>query len=109
MVAASYKLYFSHAGIAIITISTILFALGTILGNSYNGSQCFSYLTNNKKVPLYYLATAAMVFIGAILETKTIWSLIDFGLVFLVVPHMASLISYVFKESKYNHMDSYGA
>lgn len=109
MVAASYRLYFSHLGIAVITICTILFAFGTILGNSYNGSQCFCYLTNNKKIHLYYLATAVMIFIGAILEAKTIWSLIDFGLVFLVVPHMAALLLYVFKQSKNISMDSYGA
>ena len=108
MVAASFKSYFSYFGIAIVTISTILFAFGTILGNSYNGGQCFSYLTDNKKISLYYIGTAAAIFIGSILETKTIWSLIDFGLVFLVVPHMAALILYVYKGSKNMSVGSYG-
>lgn len=100
MVARSFQIYFSYFGIAIVTISTLLFAFGTILGNSYNGSQCFGYLTDNKRINLYYLGTALVIFLGSILETKTIWSLIDFGLVFLVVPHMAALILYVYKGEK---------
>lgn len=109
MVAASYKLYFSYLGIALITICTLLFAFGTIVGNSFNGSQCFCYLTDNKKVRFYYLGTAAMIFIGSILDAKTIWSLIDFSLVFLVVPHMAAIVIYVFKKSTNISMVSHGA
>lgn len=111
MVAASFKLYFSYAGIVIVTISTLLFAFGTILGNSYNGGQCFSYLTDNKRIYLYYAATAAAIFFGAILETKTVWSMIDFGLVFLVVPHMVALVLYVAKQSSFSMSvdSSYGA
>jgi AGCS family alanine or glycine:cation symporter len=92
MVAASYQIYFSYFGIAMIGIITLLFAFGTILGNSYNGSVCFLYLTNPKKLKIYYTATALTIFIGTLLETKTIWTLIDFGLIFLVVPHMISII-----------------
>lgn len=100
MAVASFKLYFSYFGIAIVTISTLLFAFGTILGNSYNGSQCFGYLTDNKKIHFYYFGTAIAIFFGAIVETKTIWSLIDFGLIFLVVPHMLALIVYHSAEKK---------
>ncbi len=50
MIAASYQQYFSHAGIAIVAICTLLFAFGTILGNSFNGSQCFNFLAGSKRV-----------------------------------------------------------
>jgi AGCS family alanine or glycine:cation symporter len=100
MVAASFELYFSYFGIAIIAVITLLFAFGTILGNSYNGSQCFSYLTDNKRIYFYYFSTAIVIFLGAILETKIVWSLIDFGLVFLVVPHMATLMYHYMPSSK---------
>jgi AGCS family alanine or glycine:cation symporter len=92
MVAASYSLYFSYFGVAMIVLITFLFAFGTILGNSYNGSICFLYLTNPKKLKIYYAATALTIFLGTLLETKTIWTLIDFGLIFLVVPHMIAIM-----------------
>lgn len=98
MVAASFHQYFSAFGIVIVAISTFLFAFGTILGNSFNGSQCFNYLTNNKKTPLYIAGTAVMIFIGAISEAKTVWSLIDIVLAFVAIPHMSALILYAYKN-----------
>lgn len=92
MVAASFEMYFSSYGIAIVAISAFLFAFGTIIGNSYNGSQCLGYLTNNRGIVYYFLASSILVFFGAILEAKTVWSLIDIVLALMVVPHMSALI-----------------
>lgn len=92
MVAASFELYFSSFGVAIVAISTLLFAFGTILGNCYNGSQCFGFLTQNKGLNYYFLAAAVMVFLGAIAEVKTVWSLIDIVLAMMVLPHMTALV-----------------
>lgn len=98
MVAASFHYYFSTFGIIIVVISTFLFAFGTILGNSFNGSQCFNYLTNNKKTPLYLAGTAIMIFIGSISEAKVVWSLIDIVLACVAIPHMSALILYAYKN-----------
>lgn len=98
MVAASFELYFSSFGIVIVVIGTLLFAFGTILGNSFNGSQCFGYLTNNKHIPYYIAGSAVMIFIGAISDVKTVWSLIDIVLACIVLPHMVALILYARKN-----------
>lgn len=98
MVAASFHHYFSSFGIVIVAISTFLFAFGTILGNSYNGSQCFNYLTHNKKAYLYIGGTAVMIFIGAISEVKTVWSLIDIVLACVAIPHMSALVLYAYRN-----------
>lgn len=97
MVAASFQMYFSHFGIIIVGINTILFAFGTILGNSYNGSQCFGYISNNKFTRTYYVLSAGIIFIGAVCDTKHIWSHIDIGLACLIIPHMFALLRYAFK------------
>lgn len=99
MVAASFELYFSSIGIAIIIISTFLFGFGTILGNSYNGSQCYGYLLNNRKKTYYLIGTSVMIFLGAIAEVKTFWYLMDLVLASMAVPHMTALISHVRKAS----------
>lgn len=92
MVAASFERYFSFFGVAIVAVSGLLFGFGTILGNCYNGSQCYGYLTENKKNRYYLLATALMIFTGAISEVKTIWSLVDLVMIFMVVPHLSILL-----------------
>lgn len=99
MVASSFHLYFSSFGIAIVAISALLFAFGTILGNCYNGSQCFSYLSENKGLHYYFIGAAVMVFLGAIAEVKLVWSVIDLILVCIALPHMTALVLYVHKES----------
>lgn len=98
MVAASFHLYFSTFGIVIVVISTFLFAFGTILGNSFNGSQCFHYLTNNKKTPFYLAGTACLIFLGSIAEVKTVWSLVDIVLAAIAIPHMTALILYAYRN-----------
>ncbi len=100
MVAASFEIYFSSFGIVIITIASLLFASGPILGNCYNGSQCFSFLTNNKRLKAYYVASAIMVFFGAIADVKTLWSLMDIVLAATALPHIACLVVYAHKEAK---------
>jgi AGCS family alanine or glycine:cation symporter len=98
MVAAAFEMYFSTFGIAIVAICVLLFGFGTILGNSYNGSQCYRYLMDNKKTMYYFLASAAMVFVGAISDMKILWSLMDIVLVGMVVPHVAALVLYTYKK-----------
>lgn len=97
MMAAAFELYFSTFGIVIIALSALLFGFGTILGNNYNGSQCFGYLTNHKNIRYYFLASACMVFVGAVADTKAIWSMIDLVLAFMVIPHMSALILYAYR------------
>lgn len=100
MVVESFQLYFSTFGVIIVIISTFLFGFGTILGNSYNGSQCYGYLTNNKRTRYYLLAVAVMIFIGSISEVKTVWSLIDLVLAAMSVPHMAALLINTLKQTQ---------
>jgi alanine or glycine:cation symporter, AGCS family len=98
MVAASFHSYFSSFGVAIVVISTFLLGFGTILGNSFNGSHCFHYLTDNKKTVYYLAGTAVMIFLGAIGEVKTVWSLVDIVLACIAILHMTALVLYAYKN-----------
>lgn len=99
MVAASYELYFSILGVLIIAICSILFTFGTILGNSYNGSQCFNYLSKGKGITAYYALASLMVFVGSVSDPKIVWSMIDLVLLLVVTPHMASVLLHVYRHS----------
>lgn len=98
MVAASFQLYFSYFGIAIIAFSAFLFAFSTIVGNCYNGSQCFAYFTQGKGVWYYFIVSGFVIFLGAIAEVRLVWSMSDFVLAAMILPHMTSLILYAFKQ-----------
>lgn len=98
MVAESFALYFSYIGIVIVVISAFLFAFGTIIGNSYNGSQCFGFLTNNRFINYYYSVTALLIFLGSISEVKIVWTVIDFCLIPVAIPHILGIVYLAFKR-----------
>jgi len=95
MVAASYEQYFSVAGFVILSTMSMLFGFGTILGNTFNGSQCFGYLRQNKNKNYFLVLSAFMIFLGAIGEVKAVWSLVDIVLCFMAIPHMFALLKSV--------------
>ena len=98
MVAASFQQHFSTFGVLVVTISTLLFGFGTILGNSFNGCQCFRYLASGKKVGVFYGSSALLIVVGALADVKVFWSYIDIFLAAIAVPHMAALVLSVRKQ-----------
>ncbi len=98
MVAASFYTYFSSVGVVLVLISSFLFAFGTILGNGFNGSQCYSFLTQNRYLSLYYLPTAFLIFWGCISDTATIWTLVDYLVIPVFIPHILSLVYLSYKQ-----------
>ena len=96
MVAASFESYFSYVGLFVIAISTLLFAFGTILGNSFNGSQCYLHLTNYRGIKIFYVAAAALVLLGSMADVAILWSSIDYVLVLVMVPHVLALVFLAF-------------
>lgn len=92
MVVATFTQTFSIYGAILVGVCALLFAFGTILGNSYNGSQCYLYLTKGRGILLYYLITVAMIFVGAIGSVQTVWSSVDIVLVLVTVPHVLALL-----------------
>ncbi|MBM3201943.1 MAG: sodium:alanine symporter family protein, partial [Chlamydiae bacterium] len=92
---ASFEHYLSFAGVAIVMTCTFLFGIGTILGNAYNGGQCFNFLTDFKYQRHYLLGLAVMIFVSAVAEPKLVWTLIDIVLALMSLPHILSLVKAV--------------
>ncbi|MFN0065332.1 MAG: alanine/glycine:cation symporter family protein [Chlamydiales bacterium] len=99
MVATSFKNYFSYFGIFIVAASAILFSFGTILGNSFNGSQCFLYLTQYRKVNIFYVGSALLVFLGTMMNVTTLWATADYFLALILVPHVIALLILSFRKN----------
>ena len=100
VLAQSFKLYFNSIGIIILMFSSTLFAFGTIVGNSYNGSQCYLYATKNQGLKFYYIFIAIIIFIGSISEVETLAKITDFFLIPLAIPNILGILLLAFKKSE---------
>lgn len=98
MVVASFTKYFSSAGAALVIISALFFAFGTILGNSFNGGQCFNYLSKNRFQKFYYFSVAFLIFWGCVADVTTVWSIVDYLLVPVIVPHIFCIAYLSYKQ-----------
>lgn len=98
IVNTSFTYYFSNIGAITLAISAILFAYTTILGNSYNGSQCFFFITKNKYAKCYYWLTAILIFLGTIFDVKLIWVVTDFFVLAVALPNIVGILILMFRR-----------
>lgn len=96
--------HFAIAGQPIFFLISFLFGFGTILGNAYNGSCCFSYVTKERFSLLYILCVGAGVGFGGLIDLKSAWSIIDYFIVPVIVINISSIL--VSAREKKNEMFS---
>lgn len=101
LITRAFELYFSSFGPFVLTLSAILFAYGTIVGNSYNGSQCFSYFSGKSNVRWYYFLVAFLILGGAISRVKLLWIISDFFLIPVALPNIIGILILIFKEESF--------
>ncbi len=77
-----------------VTLSTIFFALSTILGWGYYGEVCIEFLTHNsgRAVMLYRIVYVAFVFIGAVGSLDLIWSISETMNGLMAIPNLIGLV-----------------
>jgi AGCS family alanine or glycine:cation symporter len=97
--------HFPTIGPIILILSAFLFAYGTILGNGYNGSQCFLYVTNNRWVKFYYVLSAIVIFLGCISDVKFVWTVVDFLILPVAIPNTIGIILLAFKHKEIFKID----
>lgn len=104
MLADILRMHYSFIGPIILILTVVLFAFTSILGNSYNGSQCFLFATrrgttsDDRWLKRYYGLIAAIIFICAIVDVKTIWSLGGYFIVPVAVPNIIGIVILAFKR-----------
>jgi AGCS family alanine or glycine:cation symporter len=94
----AFNLGFPGTGPFILVFIITLFIVGTTLGNSFNGTQSFLFITNNRWVGFYRTLVIAMIFIGAIAETQTLWILMELILPFVATTNIFCLIYLAIKN-----------
>lgn len=79
-----------------IAVSTVFFALSTVLGWAYYGEASVGYLFEKHSktaIGIYRLIYVAFVFIGAVAEINTVWLVADCFNALMALPNLIALIA----------------
>ncbi len=77
-----------YIGTPILVIGISLFAYTTILGWSYYGNRCITYLFGKKAILPYQIIYVAVAFLGAIGIGDLVWSISDVTNALMAVPNI---------------------
>lgn len=91
---ASFNAIIPGVGGIIVTLSTIFFALSTILGWAYYGEVCVQYLFKGKPfaVFLYRVVYVCIVIVGAVGNLDLIWSISETMNGFMAIPNLIGIL-----------------
>ena len=82
---------FLPQGGTFLTLSLMAFALATLVGWCYLGEKGVAYLFGETGVHSYHLVYIVMIYIGAILPMRLIWSFTDLVNAIMVFPNILAL------------------
>lgn len=91
---SSFNSIIPGVGGIIVTLSTVFFALSTILGWAYYGEVATSYIFKKSKhcVTVYRLVYVAFVLVGAVLEIGIVWDISTMMNTLMAIPNLIGLI-----------------
>ncbi|WP_221568536.1 sodium:alanine symporter family protein [Alkalihalobacillus sp. TS-13] len=88
----TFRSFLGAPGALIVTIGIILFAYSTVLGWSYYGEKCFSYLFGDNSVKYYRLLFVLAVFVGTTVSLNVVWTLADIFNGLMAIPNLIGLL-----------------
>jgi AGCS family alanine or glycine:cation symporter len=92
LTTATFEAFLGSPGAWIVSIGLIFFAYSTVLGWSYYGEKCFSYLFGNSAIKGYRIAFVLAVFLGAGLKLGLVWGIADVMNGLMAVPNLIGLL-----------------
>lgn len=98
LIAKSFSMYFPTIGLAVLIFSAFLFAFGTIMGNSFNGSQCFLYATKNRGLRYYQILVAIVIFLSSMINLQTLATFITLFYVPIAIPNILAILKLALKK-----------
>ena len=92
LTSQSFAYFLGSTGSYIVAFGVIFFAFSTVLGWSYYGEKCYSYLTKNRWMSLYKILFLLLVFTGAVVELNLVWTFADIMNALMAVPNLIGLL-----------------
>ena len=79
-------------GTPLLIFGILTFAYSTILGWSYYGSRCVSYLLGKRAVRPYQVLYVLMAFLGAVGVGNVAWTISDIGNALMAIPNIIVIL-----------------
>jgi alanine or glycine:cation symporter, AGCS family len=92
LTSITFEHFLGPVGSIIVAIGMLFFAYSTILGWSYYGEKCFSYLFSQSVVKYYRYAFVLAVFLGSITTIDVVWGIADVMNGLMAFPNLIGLI-----------------
>ncbi len=80
-------------GTPILVLGMVAFSYTTILGWSYYGNRCITYLFGRYAIRPYQVAYVAVAFLGAIGVGDVVWTISDIGNALMAVPNIVVVLA----------------
>ncbi len=81
-----------YIGTPILVIGMISFSYSTILGWSYYGNRCVTYLFGKRAILPYQIVYVAVAFLGAIGVGNIVWMISDIGNALMAIPNIIAIL-----------------
>jgi len=95
----AFSSVFGTFGSGFIALSLTIFGLATVIGASYFGDRCITYLRHGQPPKHYKYLWCAVIWIGCLVPTQGLWCLSDIFTALMAVPNLFALI-YGIKQIK---------
>lgn len=88
----AFEIAMGDFGKAGLTVVVLLFGLSTMIGYSYYGRKCFSYLFGAERGGIYTAFYVVMLFLGSIWSVDMVVNLLDTAFAMMAVPNMIATL-----------------
>lgn len=92
LTAAAFNGYLPTIGGLIVSVGSIFFAYSTLLGWSYYGEKCFSYLFGDRSVYFYRSVFVLAILFGAAIKLQVVWDFADVANGLMAIPNLIGLL-----------------
>ena len=92
LTTASFSEFIGSAGSYVVALGLLFFASSTIIGWSYYGEKCVSYLFSKKVVSGYRLLFVLAVFVGAVTSLDLVWTFADIMNGLMALPNLIGVL-----------------
>lgn len=92
LTSITFEHFLGPVGSIIVALGMLFFAYSTILGWSYYGEKCFSYLFSQSVIKYYRYAFVLAVFLGSITTIDIVWGIADVMNGLMAFPNLIGLL-----------------
>ncbi|MCR6594035.1 alanine/glycine:cation symporter family protein [Campylobacter insulaenigrae] len=93
LVQETMREYYGNLGVHFTTISIVLFAVTSLIGNYYYAQANIKYLTQNPIIiNIFKFSAVLMIFIGANMDLQFAWNLADATMAFMATINIVSIL-----------------